>query len=518
MSKSPGINSQRLANLLTFGTRRLSLLQLVIPVLLGIVLFCFTVYALSDAGDNNVVFVPTTTLSYVSLGLFVICLVAGLLSDALYITLLVFVLLAFPSPVDDLWPGIFLGQWSEIGASVFPFFTHIDIYLLAGILKGLLRNPRLKTFSSPLPLLVVSCLFVSITVNFFTESTRYERLLLVAGTYQFRYLIELLMLFYIFDITRFKKGLMIGFVISILFLFLEAISFTLLSHLRALESGSLGNNAYASIVAAILLFLYVISKNYKFSRMYRRMLNLGMIVALVSVLGTGARMAVLALVVTYFVYRFIRDWARTSVKRKTTLAASIVLFIALVSVAANYLPHRYNPEVIYERIHFKGFSTDVFELVQIDPSWETSSLMTRQKLYATSIKMFREHPLAGVGVGRWNFLKRDYGFNEFVLIDAHNGYLAILSQYGLLGVPLIILLFIYPWIILVRLKGTVPSNFLLWLGLVNVFVSFSELSNAGVFKHQIFGLLTFNVLVVLTLASNNRAAEPEGNMEDQLSA
>ncbi len=153
----------------------------------------------------------------------------------------------------------------------------------------------------------------------------------------------------------------------------------------------------------------------------------------------------------------------------------------LVRLASNYLPPRYNPKNLTEKISIGQPSMDLTQFIHIERSWETNSLITRLELYSASLKMLEENPLAGVGVGRWNSLKQKFGFKAFLLIDSHNGYLSVLSQYGLLGIPLILFIYFFPSSVLYKsLKLQAPSNFLIYLGVINLYIAFADLSNSGI--------------------------------------
>ena len=487
------------------SVNQLHMRYLFVPMCLGLGLIAFFWNALR-ADSGIVTFVETNPLSYASLALFIVCLIAGSLSQAHYFTLLVFVLLAFPAPVNDFFPGVFLGDPREVGAAVFPFVTHIDIFLAMGIIRAVISNNRIQSIRSPLLLLTLLTMFISISINFIETDSDFQRLLLLQGTYQFRYLAELALLLSFYRVSGYRNHILLGYMLSVFFLFAEALLFTRMSQSPALTSGSLANNTYASIIAAILLFMLVSRKNFRFSRTFRLLLGATIVVAVITIISTGARMAVLAFVVTYFAYRFFRYRKKGDLTRTISWVASVVLLVASVAVLSKYLPKRYNPETIYKKIHIGQWSGNLLEWIRIEPSWETSSLITRQRLYATSVEMFNRNPVAGVGVGRWNYLKKQYGFPQFLLIDGHNGYLSVISQYGLLGLPLIYLIYLHAWTLIVRRRNFGVANFLFWLALINAYISISDLSNSGIFKHQIFALLAFNIIMLLKLREEEKAA------------
>ncbi|HEY5123406.1 MAG TPA: O-antigen ligase family protein [Ignavibacteria bacterium] len=95
----------------------------------------------------------------------------------------------------------------------------------------------------------------------------------------------------------------------------------------------------------------------------------------------------------------------------------------------------------------------------------------RLRYWRTSIDMFREEPLSGVGTGMWfgNYMKykqliwydgvkkynsyeiSDKGINNNSDINPHNVYLEILSENGIIGLILFLAIFVYPLFNLFRL-------------------------------------------------------------------
>src|SRR5690606_38637669 len=131
---------------------------LLVIVILAFVVFCFACYAIISSWNlGNLSFPEITTISYASLILFIILCVFGIYSNNLYFAFLVFVMLAFPAPINDFFPGTYLGDPKERGSAIFPFFTHIDLYLILGILKAVFLNNKVYFKGSSLFFVVVFC-------------------------------------------------------------------------------------------------------------------------------------------------------------------------------------------------------------------------------------------------------------------------------------------------------------------------------------------------------------------------
>ncbi|MBL7932754.1 MAG: O-antigen ligase family protein [Bacteroidia bacterium] len=501
-------------------SRKINLIKIAsfcLPVFLGFLTLILSAWALSTiSGQDIITMTELTPLSYISMALFLIVCFLGMYSSKLYFAFLVFILLAFPAPVNDFFPGTFLGSRFEFGASIFPFITHIDIYLLLGIFKGMMLRNRISVIASVLFLCVIVAMFISIAINFFDYSSPQELALLVQGLFQFRYLVLLFVMISFYDVNKYKNYILVGIIASVLFLFTESVAFTIKSKADALMSGSLANNTYASIIASVLLFFYLIKRKYKHSKLYNTLLKIGITFCVIIVIATKARMAILALVVSYFIISFIENRQKQTLKSKLYWIGTIILFVISVKLIADRLPKRYNPHTITDKISIGEPDWDLTRFIRIERSWETNSLITRLELYSTSIKMIRENPVAGVGVGRWNYLKQKYGFREFLLIDSHNGYFSVLSQYGFLGIPLIIFIYFFPIYMIFRNSGSEKADYsyLVYFSVVNLYISFADLSNSGIFKHQIFSFLAFNAICLMKLnaPSGSDATTREENL------
>lgn len=491
-------------------------LSFFLPLILGgIVVILSAIGVFSARGQDLIEMTELSGLSYVSLALFVVICFFGMYSGNLYFAFLVFVLLAFPAPVNDFFPGTYMGSRFEKGSSIFPFITHIDIYLILGIIRAIASNNRVSMKVSILFLLVILAMFLSITVNYFNSASKQELVLLIQGLFQFRYLVLIYLLASFYDLNRYKNYLLIGVILSVLFLFAESVAFTLKSKSEALMSGSLANNTFASITAAILLFFYYIRKKYIHSKLYSTLLLIAIIVCGIIVIATKARMAILALVVCYFIISFIENREKQTLRSALYWIGTLLVFLVVVKLVADRLPQRYNPRTITDKISIHEPDWDLKKFIRIERSWETNSLITRLELYTTSLNMIKEHPVTGIGVGRWNVLKQKYGFREVLLIDSHNGYLSVISQYGLLGIPLIIFIYIFPVYMVFRNSGKARTDysFLVYFSVINLYISFADLSNSGIFKHQIFSFLAFNAICLMKLYEPRRVQQLPTNEE-----
>ena len=120
--------------------------------------------------------------------------------------------------------------------------------------------------------------------------------------------------------------------------------------------------------------------------------------------------------------------------------------------------------------------------------------------------MIQHNPIIGIGPGRWNRYKKQYGSTEINLMDSHNDILATTSQYGLLtGLFLCFVIYFLPLFIFVKMKkdSIILNNKMKYLFLISFVMTFAGLTNTGLFKHQIFGFLS--LILVLAIFNTNHS-------------
>ena len=89
-------------------------------------------------------------------------------------------LLAMPSPVDDIFPSICLTAINDAREIFFPLFTHIDIYLLMGIFrKAIVCRPK-NVKSNLFTLITLVFLMLILIFNLFLSSDIWDFYLLLS--------------------------------------------------------------------------------------------------------------------------------------------------------------------------------------------------------------------------------------------------------------------------------------------------------------------------------------------------
>lgn len=464
-----------------------------------VVIFLMTFLGLIwGAITNELFFDKINFIAISSFFVFVGICVISLASTNLYFVFLIFQIIAFPATIDNLIPGTYFGDQTELNASITPLFTHIDLFILLGIIKGVIKRNKLILVNSRLLTLSVLILFASSFVNIFYSRNTQDFLLIISGFMHLRYLIGIYLLFSIYDPGNYSKQILNGFVISVIFLFIEALIFTKINGVDRLTSGTLGNNSFGNIIACITIYFIFVSK-LKISYSYQVILSITIAIGIITVVLSQTRMALISGFVLFIIGTFYHS-------RKSFVAVLYLMLIFFVivssvmfsSVYETDLAKRFDIVRVVSKIHLSLPWSDN-NMIEIEPSVETASLLTRLKLYDTSTNMIVDNPIFGIGSMRWDYYKGEYGFEEEILLDTHNGYLAVISQFGIFAITFIYLIYLWPIKILKNKSILRDSN--VYLALITLGMAICDLSNAGIYKHQIFALLSLNVIVLIHTAN-----------------
>ncbi|MCX5848857.1 MAG: O-antigen ligase family protein [Deltaproteobacteria bacterium] len=99
-------------------------------------------------------------------------------------------------------------------------------------------------------------------------------------------------------------------------------------------------------------------------------------------------------------------------------------------------------------------------------SREFNTVGTRLMLWQSALAMFRDYPLTGIGPGNCNRAMKDYASAALLAVEkekidkeylhAHNGFLNILAEFGLIGITVALAFAIYLAVLLIRRYGFFP--------------------------------------------------------------
>jgi O-antigen ligase len=405
-----------------------------------------------------------------------------------------FILLAFPSAVNDFIPSVIITSEKDIDFVGFPLITHIDIYFffLINMKKKTNNHFRiiLKEYKFNFLRFFIAFSFIG---AFLLSNSDWDIFLLLGNSYQIRYLILIPIFLSQVKFINYENQLINGFIFSICFLLLESFLFTKINDLPRLTSGSLGVNTFGNIIASLILFLIWLY--------YIKVINIKkfiftILICITIILGSETRSSIFIIPLFFTVILII-----SLIKKPIKLFYFFSFFLFLVWLYKsnlNVIPERYSFNKLYDNISIKDIVNVKNEANNVQLNQETSSIITRIKLWSTSLRMIEEHPIIGIGVGRWNKEKKLYGYNENVLIDSHNDFFSFCSQYGVItGILFSYFIFILPIILYFKLKKLNHKSTLMGLTFINGGMFISAFSNSGSFKHQVFAILIFNLFYVL---------------------
>ena len=438
-----------------------------------------------------------SVLGIISVVLFSLIIILCSIKRDLFFFFLPFITLAFPNVINDFLPSFMMGPIMESRVASFSYITHIDIFLIFGlyIFKDSqvqdIKSINLYTFLS---FVFLVSIFTLLTIILTTSNDLLS--LFAIGNYQIRY-VFLFILYLVqikLNLSNFRY-IIYGLSFSIFFLLLESSLFTLSTGRDHLISGTLAANVFANITAAItLFFVFIDPKQYKFNKIIFQTLKIFTILTgFIILILNGTRMAMLSFFLSGLVYYLI-----TSLKVKnifqffTRLVGYGFLFFILILIALQF-------------DKFKSIITIFSDLINLNIklSEDTASLFARLHMYKVSLNMILEHWLVGIGPGRWNFLKYEFGFQKMgtlltnTLLDPHSDYLSYISQYGIFGFIMIRIILIKPAIRYVKN----PKNFISFFGLIPFTLLISGLTNSNTLKHQVFA--TISMILFITYQNNS---------------
>lgn len=424
--------------------------------------------------SDTFVLIDINTLSVATLLIFTIIILAIIKNQNLYFFFLPIVLIAFPNVVNDLFPSYYMGSKDELNAATFSIITHIDIYLLFGIIlfkRYKLNNADLiPSFGS-----FILIMLTYYTLNLLITTHEWTDLyLLCSGNYIIRYSLLIILLVSVVRITdNVKKYIIFGIGTSVFVLLLESSLFTYLRESDRLSSGTLGVNVYGNVIAAITLFFIFMPETFKIKRIFR---GLVIVTGVIIVILTKTKMSLLSLLLVFFIVLMIILFKQRRAK--------YFVFFAITSIVILFATTFY---IIYDERFFNLIKS--LSLHGIELNHYTSSIFTRLLLFKTSINMIIENPILGIGVGRWDFYKNDYGFPLKVLIDSHNDYLSYLSMFGIFaGSYLIFQLLFFPSYYFLKERIRASTHSYIW-GIIPFTLIFAGLTNSNTLKHQVFAFV-----------------------------
>ena len=465
-----------------------------IGVLLIIYLLSVILLIINSNNPDFIYFTKQNFINIASLIIFSITLYLCNISLKYFSLCLIFILLSFPSSINNFSPSILISSIIDVKQIHYPIITHIDFFLLFGIFRYKERQVtttyiiwNIKTMLFFLLLLLLS---ISLFVNIFLSDQLSDLTIIVSTSYHLRYLILLYLLFFNTKIINYGEQIFQGLFLSVAFLVLESIlySYFFFNPLR-LTSGSLRVNSFANILSAISCYYTFLLIRKKISSKYFFLVPIILIVVLLTETRSAFFLFCIYLLIEVLKY-LIRNF-----NLKTTLfvlISTILLFFSL-----SYLSFSDRASLKYLKIEKIDFTQkELSKIVVLKENDFSKSLILRLNHFQTSLYMIRENPFFGIGPGLWNKYKSNYGSVENKIMDSHNDILAMASQYGLIQ-GLIICLSIYfgPLLFLIKKRRILIKDKWDYLFIISLSMTLLGLTNAGIFKHQIFGFLSLIFII-----------------------
>lgn len=415
-------------------------------------------------------------IAWLSLFWFVFLLFVGGISERYFWQLAPFALFFTPNAINDFWPSSPMATGE--GVPHFSYFTHIDIYLLMGVVAycNFGRALSLKRFS------LLFIMLLAVLVVFLGAIWAGTFWFVLQGSYQLRYFAFLILLFFFASPLIYEKKISASLKIVLFLIVFEALVFSLVKGGARLASGNYGVNSLGHLLAAGAVFFLL-----QMGPLSKRVV--GSVFALIlvgAVVATATRFSLVALFFAFSLVFFLKRGSFSSlILCLMILLCMFVFFVSLIPAGRS----------MWEGFLMLSGSFDDPSAISVTP--ESSSMITRLKLWWATIDMLVEHPWIGVGPGVWAFLKMDYGVDFDSVLDTHQDFLNYLVSYGLiLGVVSYIGIFVYPVLILYKLRRCGVDFPWAWGGMLIVFL-FAGATNAVTWKHQISALAYMSAFMVV---------------------
>ncbi|MDQ7047917.1 MAG: O-antigen ligase family protein [Sulfurovum sp.] len=379
-----------------------------------------------------------------------------------------------PGAIDNFFPSFDADIYESVSLPI-SIISYLDLFIIGFFLVKLFiykEQIKVKFDYFKITFIVITIIYGFIYL-FIHTSTPYS-----ANTYAgilvfFRLFFLLIIIDEIYidnsiNIRYFYLGLLTSFILLIMDSFVYTYIFT---HAERMNHSTFANNVFGNIIVLYYAIFLVYFK--------KKSIILFLIVISMLLL-TGGKAATMS-----FLLLFIFIYYSKHIKKNKQIIKYIfiTLFLCIIYFAYTYLATH-------------------------DYIGTFSSLYTRGIIWVISIEMFSDHIFEGVGYWTWNSYKYEYDFLELgvfgthtlwgapYLLDAHNGYLHILSEFGIIIWILLYSIFYYVY---KRVNFYYFIPFLVWL--------ITEITNAGINKHQILVFVIFFLYIIYQ--TKHRTSERE---------
>lgn len=432
--------------------------------------------------------------------MFVLVVLVSLSNIKFYSFFLIFITLAFPVNVDNFIPSILISSQLDITEVYYPLITHTDIFILLGVFRFYKPSVEIDLNGSflKLILILIFLLLISLIFNLINSDNLDDISIMLASSFHFRYLILFYLLFRLTPVFKYKNLIIHGIIASVCFLILESIIYSFYYDTARLTSGSLKVNTFANILSAtacyylFLLFRKRISKGF--------ILLVILIICIVIFTETRSALFIILIYFIFDIYKLIKDRFRRKFIGLSfyliTLLITFIVFLKIFQQNERISPLNFKIEEINSN------ANNIDQMIVLEENEFTESIVLRLKHLQTSVNMINKSPFFGIGPGLWNKYKNKFGSHEKQIMDSHNDFFASMSQYGIIqGGLLCLTIYFMPLYQFATKKKKNMSRFNS-LFVINLIMFVAGFSNAGLFKHQVFGFLTIIMFISISYNTN----------------
>ena len=202
-------------------------------------------------------------------------------------------------------------------------------------------------------------------------------------------------------------------------------------------SGNINITAFSIVAKAPVILYFMLSKQSKLILSICYVLFFMVCSSLFFLLTRGAFLAFVLIIGFVFMYKLIKDFKRSLLKILICIGVFILSFQTTTVIMDSN-----ESNLIVDRV----------SSVKLDNTDE--SINQRLRYYSHSIKMISKSPLIGIGIGNWKLKSIEYDSQymlEYIVpYYAHNDFLHIGAEIGILGMLFYIFFMISPLIIILK--------------------------------------------------------------------
>jgi O-antigen ligase len=407
------------------------------------------------------------------------------------LSIVVFLIIATPGPLDNLFPSAWIGPASELGANMIPIISFVDFLMIFSIVKYCKKENYGWNVIFILFFLLEASVFLSFLNGYFTVSQEQKPALFLGGMFIRLVLVFIFVYGSVNNFSDIKKVLW-GFVLGVWGLLPNAIYTSFIENKYSrLTAGTYGLNIFGNILVFFAL-IFIITQAGVTGKLKKYSLLFTGILCVTGFVMTGTRMSVLAFLLGILML-LILCGIKMRKKILIVFTGCMVLFLSIHFTPREFVESRDRISAVSSKNYFEG-----------------RTFHFREYLWRATGQMIKEHPLFGIGPGQWNFTRYRYGVKENELLDSHNGYLQIMAEYGIFAFFFYCLIFLYGilrgikglWMIYRRSEDAYfLENYFLICGLMVGLLSwcFTDFTNSGIMKNRVHVIIWITMFVLLKL-------------------